>query len=265
MEFIMVAILALGLLIGGASGKDTAPPPPTEIVMQDMEAVLAAPETVLLSETNITTASQLLAALPESKERIPIAIYAITDSTGQFKADGGASSTVVSQGSTEMLITALQRSGQFTILDRVRFGDLMNEQNLVSSSRIVPGQGPQLGALTGANYMISGSITEYQVSKETGGIGLVIAGRGGSTEYAKASVALDLRVTDLTSGEVVWAESLKGEVIGEKVGIQLFSFLGKNIVEFETGQGKQQVINLVVRTLLEEAVFKLVRSGVLTN
>jgi len=78
-------------------------------------------------------------------------------------------------------------------------------------------------------------------------------------------VALDLRVTDLTSGEVIWAESLRGEVLGEKVGIQLFSFLGKNIVEFETGHGKQQVLNLVVRTLLEEAVFKLVQSRVLTN
>lgn len=264
MEFLMIGLLAIGLLIGGAAGGETPPPPVTE-VMQDMEAVLAAPETILMSETNITTASQLLAALPEPKERIPISIYAITDSTGQFKADGGASSTVVTQGSTEMLITALQRSRQFTILDRVRFGDLMNEQNLISSSRIAPGQGPELGALTGANYMITGSITEYQVSKETGGIGLVIAGKGGSTKYAKASVALDLRVINLTTGEVIWAESLKGEIIGEKVGLQLFSFLGKNIVEFETGQGKQQVINLVVRTLLEEAVFKLVQSQVLTN
>lgn len=264
MEFLMIGLLAIGLLIGGAAGGETPPPPVTE-VMQDMEAVLAAPETILMSETNITTASQLLAALPEPKERIPISIYAVTDSTGQFKADGGASSTVVTQGSTEMLITALQRSRQFTILDRLRFGDLMNEQNLISSSRIAPGQGPELGALTGANYMITGSITEYQVSKETGGIGLVIAGKGGSTEYAKASVALDLRVINLTTGEVIWAESLKGEIIGEKVGLQLFSFLGKNIVEFETGQGKQQVINLVVRTLLEEAVFKLVQSQVLTN
>lgn len=265
MEFIMVGLLALSLLIGGAASRDAAPPPPAEVVVQDMEALLEAPETVLLSIDNITTASQLLAALPEPEEKIPIAIYAITDSTGQFKADGGASSTVVTQGSTEMLITALQRSRQFAVLDRVRFADLMNEQNLVSSARVAPGQEPELGALTGANYMIAGSITEYQVSKETGGIGLVIAGKGGSTEYAKATVALDLRVTNITTGEVIWAESLRGEVIGEKVGLQLFSFLGKNIVEFETGSGKQQVINLVVRTLLEEAVFKLVQANVLTN
>lgn len=264
MELIMIGMLTLALLFGGMAGK--TPPPPTEVeVAQAMEAVLESPESILLSEANVTTASQLLAALPEPAQPIPIAIYAITDTTGQLKADGGAASTVVSQGTTEMLITALQRSRQFAILDRVRFADVMNEQNLVTSSRVVPEQGPVPGQLTGAKYMISGSVTEYQVSKETGGIGLVIAGKGGSQEYARAQVALDLRVTDLTSGEVVWAESLRGEVLGEKVGIQLFSFLGKNIVEFETGQGKQQVINLVVRTLLEEAVFHLVQSRVLTN
>ena len=147
MEFIMVGLLALSLLIGGAASRDAAPPPPAEVVVQDMEALLEAPETVLLSIDNITTASQLLAALPEPEEKIPIAIYAITDSTGQFKADGGASSTVVTQGSTEMLITALQRSRQFAVLDRVRFADLMNEQNLVSMRLHLDGTG--LGALRG--------------------------------------------------------------------------------------------------------------------
>lgn len=264
MEFIMIGLLALSLLVGGFAGANETPPVPTQAeIVQEMVELLASPESVLISTSNVTTASQLLASLPEAEEKIPIAVYAISDSTGQFKADDGAVSSVVTQGSTEMLITALHRSRQFSILDRQRFGDLMNEQNLVASNRVVPGQGPGLGVLTGAKYMITGAITEYQVSKETGGIGLVIAGKGGSQEYAKASVALDLRVTNVSSGEVVWAESLKGEIIGEKVGIQLFSFLGKNIVEFETGRGKQQVINLVVRTLLEEAVFKLVQSAVL--
>src|SRR6056297_1929699 len=107
------------------------------------------------------------------------------------------------------------------------------------------------------DYIISGAITEYQVDKKTGGIGLKIAGKGGSKKYARASCAVDLRVTDTTSGEVVWSRSLKKEILGEKVGLQLFSFMGDNVVEFESGKGMQEVINLVVRTLLEEAVFKL--------
>lgn len=265
MEFLMIGLLLIGMLFGGASGTKTPAIPTETQIVEDMEVALASPEKIMMSVSNITTASQLLAALPEPKEKIPIAVYSILDSTGQYKAVDGASSTVVTQGATEMLVTALQRSRQFVTLDRIRFGDLMNEQNLVASGRVKAGEELEIGVLTGTQYMITGSITEYQVNKETGGIGLVIAGKGGSQEYARASVALDIRVTHLSSGEVIWAESLKGEIVGEKIGIQLFSFLGKNIVEFETGSGKQQVINLVVRTLLEEAVFKLVQSQVLTN
>lgn len=72
-----------------------------------------------------------------------------------------------------------------------------------------------------------------------------------------ASSAIDLRVTDTSTGEVVWSKSLKKEIVGRSVGFEVFSFMGNNIVEFETGKGRQEVINLVVRTLLEEAVYRL--------
>ncbi|MGI6036889.1 MAG: CsgG/HfaB family protein [Limnochordia bacterium] len=265
MELVLIGCLMLGLLAGGMPGAEPVQDVPINIEEQ-MQEVLEAPESIMLSEANVTTATQLLAALPETERKIPIAVYHVADNTGQFKGDRmGVSSTVVTQGATEMLITALHRSRQFVVLDRARFGDFMNEQNLVTSSRVVEGQGPVIGAMTGADYVITGAITEYQVDMYSGGLGLRIAGKGGSQEYARASCAIDLRVTDTTTGEVVWADSLKGEILGERVGLEVFSFLGKNIVEFETGQGKQQVINLVVRTLLEEAVFKLIQSGVLTS
>ncbi|MEC9489513.1 MAG: CsgG/HfaB family protein [Halanaerobiales bacterium] len=88
-------------------------------------------------------------------------------------------------------------------------------------------------------------------------LGLRVAGKGGQQEYAVASSAIDLRVTDTSTGEVVWSKSLKKEIVGRSVGFEVFSFMGNNIVEFETGKGRQEVINLVVRTLLEEAVYRL--------
>jgi curli biogenesis system outer membrane secretion channel CsgG len=133
----------------------------------------------------------------------------------------------------------------------------MTEQTLVEQERIITGQGPTIGELLGADYVIAGAVTEYQIDKRTGGLGLLVGGKGGVQEYAVASCAVDLRVTDTTNGKVVWAKSLKKEIIGEKIGFEVFSFMDNNIVEFETGRGKQEVINLVVRTLLEEAVYKL--------
>ncbi len=225
-----------------------------------MQQILDDSDEIISGESNVTTATQLLAALPsrDREERSALAVYEITDNTGQMKDMG---SSVVTQGATDMLITALQRSRQFQVLDRAGFNDFMNEQNLQSENRLSTGEGPMVGEMIGADYIIDGSITEYQVDRKTGGIGLSIGGLGGSKEYALATTAIDLRLVETTSGEVVWAESFKGEIEGERVGVETFSFMGDNIVEFETGRGEQEVINLVIRTLLEEAVFEMVETG----
>lgn len=221
--------------------------------------IINSSDLILSAKPNVTTATQLLAALPEPKEKAKLAVYSIADKTGQIKEIG---SSVVTQGVTAMMITSLHRSRQFIVLDRVNFVDLMNEQNLKGKGRLRNEEGPQIGQMIGADYILAGAITEYQVDKNTGGLGLAIGGVGGSKKYATASTAVDLRLTDTTTGEVVWAISHKKEIKGKKVGLQTFAFLGNNVVEFETGKGKQEVINLVVRTLLEEAVFKLAQSGV---
>ena len=225
-----------------------------------MAKILKNSSSIMASSPNVTVATQLLASLPEREDKPAVAVYSITDRTGQVKNGGSA---VVTQGATDMMITALKRSRQFKVLDRVNFGDFMNEQNLQTNERLASGQGPTIGEMTGADYVIEGAVTEYQVDKSTGGIGLNIGGVGGNKEYARATTAIDVRLVDTSSGEVVWSESLKGEIVGEKVGLQAFSFMGNNIVEFETGQGKQEVINLVIRTLLEESVYKIYESGVI--
>jgi len=252
----IAAFVVVSLLITGP--KATEPVKLEEEVKPKVE--------VVLSQENVTTATQLLTSLPEPEEKISIAVYSILDKTGQYKEDGHMSqSRVVTQGATEMLITALVRSSQFAVLDRVQFQRILNEQNLITQKRIVPGEGPKLGELTGADYIIEGAITEYDVDMRTGGIGLKIAGKGGSTKYARATCAIDIRVTDTTTGEVIWAKSLKKEILGKKVGLTLFSFMGKSIVEFETGKGMQQAINLVVRTLLEETIYKLCKSSLFVH
>ncbi len=261
MEEMIAVLLVVSLVFGGSAGMETgineASRIETEAVEdpgQLIEDVRISADEIISTEENVTTATQLLAALPDKDNKHKIAIYDIADKTGQYSEIG---SNIVSQGATEMLITALVRSRQFEVLDRVNFSAFMTEQSLVEQNRIISGQGPTIGNLLGADYLIAGAVTEYQIDKRSGGLGLIVAGKGGTKEYAVASCAVDIRVTDTTDGKVVWAKSLKKEIVGEKIGIEVFSFMDNNIVEFETGRGKQEVINLVVRTLLEEAVYKL--------
>lgn len=261
MEEMIAVLLIFSLFVGGPAGlgseSEVTERPDAQSVEnpeQIIEEVWLSADEIISTEENVTTATQLLAALPEKEEKHKIAIYEIADKTGQYTEIG---SNIVSQGATEMLVTALIRSRQFEVLDRLNFGNFMTEQTLVEQERTITGQGPSIGGLLGADYVIAGAVTEYQIDKRTGGLGLLVGGKGGVQEYAVASCALDLRVTNTTSGKVVWARSLKKEIIGERIGFEVFSFMDNNIVEFETGRGKQEVINLVVRTLLEEAVFKL--------
>ncbi|MGP3779483.1 CsgG/HfaB family protein [Halanaerobium saccharolyticum] len=263
MEEMIALLLVVSLFAGGSTGLMPEKNRAEELAVdptQVIEEVRISADQIITSQENVTTATQLLASLPEREDKHQVAIYDIKDKTGQYSEIG---SMVVSQGATEMLITALIRSRQFKVLDRVNLSNFMTEQSLVEQDRTTGNDGPATGELTGAHYVIDGAITEYQIDKKTGGLGLVIAGKGGQQEYAVASCAVDLRVTDTTSGEVVWAKSLKKEIVGERISFQVFSFMGNNIVEFESGRGKQEVINLVVRTLLEEAVYKLSTSDLL--
>ncbi len=267
MEEMIAVLLIFSLFVGGSAGLETDVNEMDRINVESIEDpeqfiedVRLSADDIISTEENVTSATQLLAALPDKDNKDKIAIYEIADKTGQYSEIG---SNIVSQGATEMLITALVRSRQFEVLDRVNFSTFMTEQSLVEQSRTVAGQGPKIGNLMGADYVIAGAVTEYQIDKRTGGLGLIIAGKGGIKEYAVASCAVDIRVTDTTDGKVVWAKSLKKEIIGEKIGLEVFSFMDNNIVEFETGSGKQEVINLVVRTLLEEAVYKLSISDIL--
>ncbi|MFW6295529.1 MAG: CsgG/HfaB family protein [Halanaerobium sp.] len=261
MEGMIAVLLIFSLFVGGSGGLETDVNETNKIEAESVENydqliedVRLSADELISSEENVTTATQLLATLPDKEDKHKIAIYEIADKTGQYSEIG---SNIVSQGATEMLVTALVRSRQFEVLDRVNFNSFMTEQSLVEQSRTITGQGPIIGELLGSDYLISGAVTEYQIDKKTGALGLIVAGKGGTKEYAVASCAVDLRVTNTTNGKIVWAKSLKKEIVGEKIGLEVFSFMDNNIVEFETGRGKQEVINLVVRTLLEEAVYKL--------
>ncbi len=253
---IVTVLIILSLFMGNsvlAEGIDK------EEFEELQEEILDSSEKILSSEFNVTPSTQLLASLPQPEEKPTITVYEIKDKTGQIKDHR---SHVFTQGATEMKVTALLRTGQFKVVDRINFDNLDIELQLKENNRFAHGQGPDMGEMSGADFIIEGAITEYQVDKKTEGWGISIGGLGGSKKYAVASTAIDLRVTDTTTGEVIWTESLKRKIEGEKVDVEAFSFMGDNVVEFESGQGKQEVINLVVRTLFDDAVFNMIQRGV---
>ena len=198
------------------------------------EQILNNSEKITTAKPNVTQSTQLLASLPEAEDKPAIAVLKIPDKTGGRTE---TNSSIVSQGATDMLITALVRSRHFEVLDRVVNNNIMQEQDLQKNNLLASGDNPDVNQLKGADYFITGAVTQYQVDKKTGGTGIKIAGLGGSSEYAIATTAIDLRLIDSTSGEVVWARSLKEKIKGKNE----MTFVGGKLIYDDRG-GKNEIL-----------------------
>lgn len=97
-----------------------------------------------------------------------------------------------------ILITHLQQSNRFSVMDRDNMGELAQEAKL----------NKQAQSLKGANYVVTGDVTEFG-RKETGDRQLFgILGRGKSqVAYAK----VNLNIVDVNTSQVVYSSQGAGE------------------------------------------------------
>ena len=115
----------------------------------------------------------------------------------------------VGGGLSAMLTTALGESGRFVILERANLDRVIGEQQIKTANAAEPGAGPQLGRVTAAQLIVIGSVTEFGVENKgsTVSIGVSGANLGGllGLKKTEGAVALDLRVVDTTTSQVIQA------------------------------------------------------------
>ncbi len=100
--------------------------------------------------------------------------------------------------SKTILITHLQQTGRFNVLDRANMAEMKAESDIAGKSQ----------QLKGASYVVTGDVTEFG-RKETGDRALFgILGRGKS-QVAYAKVALN--IVNVTTSEVVYSVQGAGE------------------------------------------------------
>jgi len=107
----------------------------------------------------------------------------------------------VGHGASDMLATALVKKTKFAVIERDKLASIIKEQNLNNNpDRFEPSTAAAIGKLLGAQYVVTGAVTEYGLSK-AGGSGL-----GVSVKKKSYSAAVDIRVVDVNTGEIVFAE-----------------------------------------------------------
>ena len=139
-----------------------------------------------------------------------------------------------------MLSNELQSSGDFRIVERSKLENVLQEQNLAASGRARAGTGGKMGQVTGADYLVFGTVTAYQENTASTGGGLSFHGISLGGKKSEAYIAVDVRVVNSTTGEVDFSRTIEGrsEGGGVAVGVYRGGFGGNLAHEENTPAGK---------------------------
>ncbi len=125
----------------------------------------------------------------------------------------------------DMLSSELVSTKAFHVLERKEIDAVLGEQELGKSGRIDRSTRAKMGKLKGAKYLVAGTVSAYEenTSGTGGGIGIGGFSIGGKKE--KAYMAVDLKVIDTTTGEIVDARTV--EASASSGGLSLGGSVGE--------------------------------------
>lgn len=207
-----------------------------------------------------------LVKLPAPKGKIIVAVYKISDQTGQYKVNQTSTSfsTAVTQGATSMLLQTLQASGWFLPVEREGLNNLLTERKILMAKLKPDGKEDALPKLYHAPIILEGGIISYETNVSTGGIGARYLGIGGSSQYQKDQIALYLRAVDVNKGEVLLSVSTTKSILSQEIQMGVFKFIDtEKILEGELGYTRNEPPQLCVLEALEKAVLSLIIEGIL--
>ena len=196
------------------------------------------------------------AALPPysgPKARIAVADFDVKAARATYE---------IGSGLREMLVTALINSNRFSVLERQALSAVMQEQELSASGAAQPGSGPQRGNIKTADLIITAAVTEFEPQASGGRAGIGGGGSVGSGVLGaliggalnKAHMALDLRIVDASTSEVLTATRVQGQASDISGGI-MAGFLGS----WGMGAGLSAYANTPMEKAIRVCIIEAVR------
>ena len=117
----------------------------------------------------------------------------------------------IGDGMRDMLTTSLFTSNRYIVLEREQLGAVMEEQDLGQSGRIKKGTEAKVGEIYGADLIITAAVTEFEGSAQGAGGGTRVLGVNVGGGVKKAHVAIDIRVIDATTSQILAAATVQGD------------------------------------------------------
>lgn len=205
---------------------------------------------------NETPYSQCLRTLNDLtvKNKPVFAVGEVADKTGQINFDD--SGYALTQGVSEMVTSALWKTGKVHMVERLDLRIPLAEMKLAEQGRLGRRTITDY-SLPASDFILMGALTELNYNITSGGARLFVSGIGAGMRTVVINVALDLRVVNARNFAIAYNTSLQKQIYGYEVEAGIFRFFGDTLVEFDAGQVKNEPLQLGVRSVVEMAVYQL--------
>ncbi len=187
-----------------------------------------------------------------------MAVGQIADYTGKYDEFSGYK---ITQGAALMVMSALAKAGLPMV---ERFDTSVAELELKYANNKLLGDDTgtgfrkvMAGSIPGSRYHVIGGITELNFNIRSQAAEALIGPVSLSGRYYVLNVALDLRVVDSASLEVIDVVSYQKQIIGRELRAGFFEFLGGEPIDLGAGDRSQEPIQLAVRMMIERAALDL--------
>ena len=199
---------------------------------------------------------------------IVFAVHTVTDQTNKFTSEEGG---VVPRDVAGMLVTALQKAG---VRQVNRSNTVVTEWEIARAREQILGDGGSVtvgnqtvdfrpitpGSLRGSDYVIDGAITQLDFNTYSGGAEASVMGFGGGARLYALTVAIDLRVTNTQSTEIVRAGTYSKQAVGTEVFASVFRFFSNDLYDIRIGDKSQEGLHAGLRWVVAEAAYDIVSS-----
>ena len=177
----------------------------------------------------------------------------------------------IGKGIRAMLVTRLAQANKVVVVERAKMDNLIKEQDFNTSNRVKQGSGARVGQISGADALLSGDIVIFgrddkKKSVKGGGIiGGAFGAIASSKNEDKAVVAIDYRLIDAETSEIIATGEARGEsvrkgnalgaiggAIGKGVaGVQI-DMTSSNFAQTIIGEATQDAVNKIAEILLTQ-------------
>jgi len=152
----------------------------------------------------------------------------------------------------DLLAAELVSAGSFQVLERKEINAVFSEQDLSESGRVSKQTMVKMKKIKGAQYLIAGSVAAFEeTSKQGGSVGYKGIKLGGSKE--KTYIAIDVKVVDTETGEIVDARTIEATIKGTSIGAGIdykgFSIGGESAKKTPAGKAIRACIVYIAEYL----------------